>query len=243
MLSEGSSWNCSAGDPASGAIDTDQGKKTVRLNISLLLIALITLPAEGTCSPSYLPDSVDEIELERALTLPEGEITVDGKSYFLGNGTICRLIHGRRYRPRCRDAEMERILPRTMLAGLFVPGTSEVQREKSVVLDRLGHSLKWGKLKHYDLRITVHNREYPRTIKREGISLSHLRPEWIKDYLVRRWGIKASRIIVARQEKARVDLGPGPDCNPEYGNFTVIASIGREGARLEECEEEHHPWR
>lgn len=151
----------------------------------------------GCCSVLELPHSATEMELARSLSFSEGEIVMNGKSYLVEDGTIYRMIQGKRFRPRCRDPEMERILPRIALRELFRKGSVKAVKESLPILDRLGHALRWGELRDHSLHLAVHGDILASNRAKANASLSKLRAEWVREYLMRRWGIAHWRITAA----------------------------------------------
>jgi len=210
------------------------------LNIVLRLLSGIVfflVTGSGYCASADLPKSATEMELTRLLSFPQGEIVVNGKSYWVEDGTIYRLIQGRRYRPRCRDQEMEQIFPRIVFADLFRKVSVKVVKENLPILDRLGHALRWGSLKDHDLNIAVYGNTP--TISRANASLSRLRAEWVRDYIIRRWGIAHSRITASAGREPEVS-GSEQELNPNEKpeNLMEIVAVGTRGQGfMEACRE------
>jgi hypothetical protein len=214
--------------------------KLMGLNIVLrflsgLVFFLVT--GSGYCAPVDIPESATEMELARLLSFPQGEIVVNGKSYLVEDGTIYRLIQGRRYRPRCRDQEMEQIFPRIVFAELFRKGSVEVAKENLPILDRFGHALRWGSLKDHDLNIAVHDNTP--AFAHTTASLSQSRAEWARNYIIRRWGIAHSRITAsARLEQAVSGPGQILNQNEKPENLMEIVAVGTRGQGfMEACRE------
>lgn len=177
------------------------------------------------------------MELARLLSFPQGEIVVNGKSYWVEDGTIYRLIQGRKYRPRCRDQEMEKIFPRFVVAELFHKDAVEVGKENLPFLDRLGHALRWGALKDSNLNIAVHGATS--TFTGKAAVLSQSRAEWVSNYIVKRWGIPRWRITAsAGQEQAESSSNHELNQNEKPDNLMEIVAVSTGGVGfLDVCKE------
>jgi hypothetical protein len=210
------------------------------LNIVLRFLSglvFFLVAGSGYCAPVDIPESTTEMELARLLSFPQGEIVVNGKSYLVENGTIYRLIQGRRYRPRCRDQEMEQIFPRIVVAELFHKDAVEVGKEALPFLDRLGHALRWGALKDSNLNIAVHGATS--TFTGKAAVLSQSRAEWVSNYIVKRWGIARWRITASSGQK-QAESSSNHELNqnekPENLIEIVAVSTGGQGF-LDVCKE------
>ena len=201
-------------------------------------LVLFMTGAWGCCFAMDLPRLATEKELTRSLKFPEGEIVMKGKSYWVENGTIFRLIQGIRFRPRCRDPEMEQILPRIVLCGLFSKNSTRVNERMLPVLARLGHALKWGALQDYEIHISAPSNET--VLKDVDISFMHLRTEWIRDYLVQKWDIASWRISVAGElEQEESELLDGPNKKVDNEGCVLIVAVGTKGQSfLQACEQD-----
>jgi len=213
----------------------------MRLNIVLRILSgllFLVVTGSGYCFPVDLSKSVSEMELVRFLSFPQGEIVVNGKSYLVEDGTIYRLIQDRRYRPRCMDQEMEQIFPRVVFAVLFQKESVEINTEQLPILDRLGHALRWGGLKDYNLHVALHaNTPF---FSRTNVLLSQLRSEWVRDYLIRRWGIANRRISAsAGREQSCEILEQTLNKIDNQTSYMEIVAIGtKEQKFLQACDDD-----
>lgn len=200
---------------------------------------LFLVMGSASCFAVELPPTTSEQELVRSLSLHEDKIIVNGNTYVIEDGVIYRLIQGKRFRPRCRDREMEQLLPRVTLTQVFDKDSVEVGRKYRSLLDRLGHAVKWGVLSKHSFSIVAYaDQSAP---KRNDPPLMQQRAGWIKDYLERRWGVPSWRLSISESctaglsEAPRTPKAPGP--NSDEGVLEII-SIGTSGSGLfEACED------
>jgi hypothetical protein len=201
----------------------------------VLGVAFLTLGEWSQCSAVELSPTALETELANSLILQEGVIDSNGRLYVVEDGVIYRFIQGKRYRPRCRDQEMERLIPRIFLTGAFEPGSNEVKKTYRAALDRLGHALRWGVLKNYHISIMAYAETNNDSDK--DCPPSRLRTAWVRDYLAKRWGIPKGRLFAVTEGLVRryasKELQEAP-AHAEYAkpNALEVVSLGMMGQEL-----------
>jgi hypothetical protein len=166
----------------------------------LFLFCVISLSWSAYSHGLELQPSVNEMKLVQLLRLSNGEFTANDKIYSIQDGVVYQVIQGKRYRPRCRDVEIEQFLPHFILPDLFEANSDQPKKAYLPLLDRLGHALRWGALKHTNLAIMLPANSGMTDHK--SLSIAEQRGFSIKEYLVKRWGIVGSRLSFVRLERS-----------------------------------------
>jgi outer membrane protein OmpA-like peptidoglycan-associated protein len=161
--------------------------------IARLIILASTLVFTCQADAMELPRTCTQAEIVAALHLPDGPTTGSGGTYLIEDGVIYKLIRGKRFRPRCMVKEMEEILPRVSVSGMFDVDSIEPRYTYLKLLDRLGDALMTETLKYYSFRIVAHTDGTGSSSY--NFRLSRERALWIKQYLEQKSGADPERLI------------------------------------------------